>query len=223
MQKEVYLIKGLSSEDYKAFSDRILKLSGDVLKLNDPAKLKICLTLGRPPRISIIPFKRNKIAVISVHREKGPLLQQLTEAKGYTGGYAVEEAIPVSYSRNWEDGEQTPGACLLTLFHKKPGIDQETFLRRWHEGHTPLSLKLHPLWNYNRNVVESTLCENSSWYDGIVEEQVQNASDLLNPWIFFGPPLKVPIHMVQVFMDTRSFIDMRRIETYLASEIHLKS
>ena len=223
MQKEVYLIKGLSSEDYKTFHDRVLGLSENVLRQEGPAKLKICLTSGRPPRISIIPFKRHKIAAISVHRNKGPLLKQLTAADGFAGGYEVEEAIPVSYSKNWKDGEQTPGACLLTLFHKKPGIDQETFIRRWHEGHTPLSMKLHPLWNYNRNVVGSTLCENSIWYDGIVEEQVRKASDLLNPWVFFGPPLKVPIHMFQVLMDTRSFIDMRRMEIYLATEIHLKS
>ena len=223
MHKEVYLIKGLSSEDYKTFIDRVFELSEKVLKQDAPAKLKVCLTSARPPRISIIPFKRKKIAAISIYRNKGPLLKQLTEAEGFAGGYEVEEAIPVSYSRNWKDGEQTPGVCLLTLFHKKPGIEHETFIRRWHEGHTPLSLKLHPLWNYNRNVVAGTLCESSSWYDGIVEEQVQKASDLLNPWVFFGPPLKVPIHMYQVFMDTRSFIDMRRIETYLATEIHLKS
>ena len=135
----------------------------------------------------------------------------------------MEEAIPVGYNKSWEDGSTTPGECLLTLFHKKPGIDQDTFIRRWHEGHTPLSLKLHPLWNYNRNVVTGMLSEDSPWYDGIVEEQVQEASHLLNPFIFFGPLLKVPLHMYQVFMDTRSFIDMKRIETYLATEIHLKS
>ena len=72
-------------------------------------------------------------------------------------------------------------------------------------------------------MVQEVLTEDSPWYDGIVEEQVQKASDLLNPFVFFGPPFKVPIHMYQVFMDTRSFIDMKRIETYLASEFFLKS
>ncbi len=90
-------------------------------------------------------------------------------------------------------------------------------------GHTPLSLRLHPLWNYNRNVVNSTLTGNSKWYDGIVEEQFKKPSDLLNPLIFFGPPLKVPLHMYQVLKDTRSFIDMRKIETYLTTEFHFKS
>jgi hypothetical protein len=223
MQKEIFIIHGLPSEDYKDFKDRIFRLSEKILKQLVPEKLKICLTLVKPPRISIIPFKRNKVAAISVHRERGSLPDCLVNAAGYTGAYAVEEAIPVSYSRNWKDGETTPGACLLTLFHRKPGLDEPAFIRRWHEGHTSLSLRLHPLWNYNRNVVLETLSENSPWYDGIVDEQVRNTSDLLNPLRFFGPPLKVPLHMLQVYLDTRSFIDMKRIETYLAAEIHLKS
>ena len=147
----------------------------------------------------------------------------ITREQGFTGCYKVEEAIPVAYEKTWKDGDPTPGVCLLTLFHKKPGLDQETFINRWHHSHTPLSLRLHPLWNYNRNVVISISSEDSKWYDGIVEEQFQKPSDLLNPFVFFGPPLKVPLHMYQVLKDTRSFIDMRKIETYLTTEIHFKN
>jgi hypothetical protein len=135
----------------------------------------------------------------------------------------VEEAIPVTYEKTWGDGVPTPGECLLTLFHRKPDLDQDTFIRRWHGGHTPLSLRLHPLWNYNRNVVVKALNENSTWYGGIVEEQFRTAAELLNPFIFFGPALKVPYHMYLVYRDTISFIDMKRIETYLATEIHIRS
>jgi hypothetical protein len=223
MHKEVYILGSIPSEDYKIFRNRIFKLSEKVLDRFGPETLKICLTLKAPPRISIIPFKKKKIAVISIRREEAHPVELIFGSEGYIGSYKVEEALPVSYSKTWNDGEPTPGECLLTLFHRKLSIDQETFIRRWHEGHTPLSLKLHPLWNYNRNVVKSVLTEDSVWYDGIVEEQFQKPSDLLNPIVFFGPLHKVPIHMVQVWMDTMSFIDMRRIETYLATEIHLKS
>jgi hypothetical protein len=223
MLKEVYILNHLPSEDYISFKERIFDLSKEVLDQFEPETLKICLTLKRPPLISVIPFKKKKVAVLSVTRKSGSHMDLITNAEGYTGGYQVEEAVPVSYSRSWKDGEPTPGECLLTLLHRKPGIDQETFVKRWHQGHTPLSLKLHPLWNYNRNVVLSVLTEDSVWYDGIVEEQFQKSSDLLNPLVFFGPPHKVPLHMYQVLMDTRSFIDMKRIETYLATEIHFKS
>lgn len=223
MQKEIYVLRGSPGEDYKVFGDRVLELAGNVAERSAALQVKLCLTLESPPRVSVIPFRKDRIAVLSVYLEKGTLLEQLRSMEGFAGAYAVEEALPVSYTRTWEDGEMTPGACLLTLFHRRPSIDQDTFIRRWHQGHTPLSLKLHPLWNYSRNVVRATLNDDSPWYDGIVEEQVRKASDLLNPLKFFGPLLKVPVHMVQVLMDSRSFIDMRRIETYLASEIHIKS
>ena len=223
MPKEIYIFKGLPSEHYDGFRERIMMLSSEILDRNKPGTLKINLTLKAPPRMSVIPFKRSKIAVFSVTGSTPGGRELLTGSEGFTGAYEVEEAIPVAYEKTWADGEPTPGECLLTLFHSKPGIDRETFLRRWHEGHTPLSLKLHPLWNYNRNVVSGRLSSDSKEYDGIVEEQFRKASDLLNPLVFFGPPLKVALHMYQVLMDTRSFIDMKRIETYLTTEIHLKS
>lgn len=223
MHKEIYILNSHQKEDYKSFTDRIFKLSDAILEEYKPETLKVCLTTRRPPLVSVIPFKKSKIAELSLTRLSKSPMELITKAEGFSGSYLVEEAIPVAYKKEWEDGSPTPGPCLLTLFHKKPGLDQETFIRRWHEGHTPLSLRLHPLWNYNRNVVSSVIQEDSKWYDGIVEEQFQKDSDLLNPLVFFGPPLKVPLHMYQVLMDTRSFIDMRNIETYLATEFHFLS
>jgi hypothetical protein len=223
MLKEVYIIKGRPSEEYAGFKKRIMALSHEVLNQHKPGTLKLNLTTKAPPRMSVIPFKKSKIALWSVTGSSTSVADLFTAFEGFVGGYVLEEAIPVAYDKNWADGQATPGECLLTLFHCRPGTDRETFLKRWHEGHTPLSLKLHPLWNYNRNVVTRSLGTDAPWYDGIVEEQFRKASDLLNPLIFFGPPLKVPIHMYQVLTDTRSFIDMKRIETYLTTEIHLKS
>ncbi len=223
MHKEIYILKSKKTEDYKSFEIRIFNLSSSVIEKYGPESLKTCLTVKPPPRISVIPFKRQKVAVISVTHDSNASMDLINQSEGFSGSYMVEEAIPVSYAKTWKDGEPTPGVCLLTLFHKKPGLDQETFINRWHHSHTPLSLRLHPLWNYNRNVVSSAISEGSSWYDGIVEEQFQKPSDLLNPLVFFGPPLKVLLHMYEVLKDTRSFIDMRKIETYLTTEIHFKS
>jgi hypothetical protein len=223
MQKEIYILKSHGAEDYNDFKNRIFNLSNAVVEEYGLETLRTCLTLKAPPRVSVIPFKREKVAVVSVTRAPGKHLDLIGQAGGFLGSYLVEEAIPVGYDKSWEDGVPTPGVCLLTLFHKKPGLDQDSFIRRWHQGHTPLSLRLHPLWNYNRNVVHHTLDEDSKWYDGIVEEQFRKDTDLLNPLVFFGPPLKVPLHMFQVLKDTRSFIDMHRMENYLATEVHFKS
>ena len=223
MQKEIYILRSSVPEDYTGFKERIFHLSSQAVNQYHPETLKTSLTVKRPPLVSVIPFKKNKIAVLSVTRNQGPPMDLIMQEEGFVGGYIVEEAIPVAYRKVWEDASATPGVCLLTLFHRKPGLDRDTFIQRWHMGHTPLSLRLHPLWNYNRNVVLETLNSDSRWYDGIVEEQFKRPSDLLNPLIFFGPPLKVPRHMYQVLQDTRSFIDMKNMETYLAMEVHFKS
>ncbi|TFH26163.1 MAG: hypothetical protein E4H10_07750 [Bacteroidia bacterium] len=188
-----------------------------------PDALKASLTTRRPPRFSVIPFRKDKIAVFSLSGRKQDSSFFVSGGHGFAGGYLVEEAIPVNYDKTWEDRSPTPGECLLTLFHRKPDLEYDLFIKRWHEGHTPLSLKLHPLWNYNRNVVKKEITGQATWYDGIVEEQFKEGSHLLNPLVFFGPPVKVPKHMMQVLADTKSFIDMKRIETYLATEVHFLS
>jgi hypothetical protein len=226
MNKQMLILRGDKKESYAAFREELLQLGRKLLEEPDIGSLKITLTLAAPPRISVIPFRREKIGVISCTGADAALSivrEQVKKARALAGAYTVEEALPVAYTKAWKDGEATPGVCLLTLFHQRPGIDRETFIRRWHEGHTPLSLRLHPLWNYNRNVVRESLTEDQPWYDGIVEEQFRSRKELLNPFVFFGPPLKVVHHMLEVWKDTRSFIHMKRIETYLATEFVLRS
>jgi len=223
MTKEIYIVKGLPGEDYKYFNTRMFSLAGEIGSRLKPETMKLNLTLESPPRISVIPFSRHKVAAISVTVKISGNRDMITRTDGYTGTYQVEEAMPVSYEKTWEDGTATPGICMLTLFRRKPGLDRETFIRRWHLGHTPLSLRLHPLWNYNRNVVTGSTDDSSLPCEGIVEEQFRESAELLNPFRFFGPPLKTPAHMFQVLKDTRSFIDMKSIEIYLTTEFHLKS
>jgi hypothetical protein len=223
MQKEIFILTGDADDSYQVFGDKMLDLVKSLAEKYDPESFRLTLTTRKPPLISVIPFRRSKIAVFSVKGASSGFRESIEGQKGFRGGYIVEEAVPVAYDKTWPDGTRIPGVCLLTLFHRKPGMDQELFISRWHQGHTSLSLRIHPLWNYNRNVIIKATNRKSEWFDGIVEEQFKEASHLLNPFIFFGPPLKVPQHMTEVLRDTRSFIDMKRIETYLATEFQIKS
>lgn len=223
MHKEIYLIKGMQEEEYTAFLSRIAGIAEYVAEKLKPVRLKYTITAKAPPTFSIIPFSRHKIAAVSLLRENSIPADCLTDAEGFYGAYRVEEALPVSYVKEWADGEPTPGACLLTLFSKKKNIDYEIFIDRWHNSHTPLSLKYHPLWNYNRNVVGEKLTQDSMHFNGIVEEQVKQSSDLLNPFKFFGNPLIILPRMLNVYADTKSFIDYATMETFLAMEYHIKS
>jgi hypothetical protein len=223
MRKEIYLVRGNEHEDYRAFTDRMFQIAGETVSQAMPEALRFTLTTQPPPKISVIPFRKSKIAVFSVYKEDPEPVRLFKNIPGVSGSFKVEEAMPVAYEKTWADGEPTPGVCLLTLFNRKPGIDYDTFLNRWHNSHTPLSLKIHPLTNYNRNVVLQKLCDHHAWYDGIVEEQTRTRSELLNPFKFFGNALEITGNMISVYRDVRSFLDYNNIETYLAAEYHIVS
>jgi hypothetical protein len=196
----------------------MLGITNSLLEKANPKALKITLTENSPPKVSIIPFRKNKVAVISVVSENSQTIKEISGLDGFSGAWVVTEALPVKYEISWNKKEKTPGACLLTLFKQRKDIDYNTFIDRWHNSHTPLSLKIHPLWHYNRNVLDGKLTENSEGWDGIVEEHCKTASELLNPLKFFGGPLKMLPNMLKVYTDTKSFLDYKTIETYLVSE-----
>jgi hypothetical protein len=223
MNKEIYLVWGAGTESYRQFEARIMQLAHSVVKAVNPQKLKVVITSGPPPAVSIIPFQKKMVASVSVYKEDNVPVTLLVSAAGFAGAYCVTEALPVEYEKRWPDGEVTPGVCLLTLFNRKKGLDHETFIHRWHNSHTPLSLRIHPLWNYSRNVVTDLMVPGSQGYEGIVEEQMRTDADLLNPFRFFGNPLVIIPRMIAVYRDTKSFLDYRGIETYFSREVVVKS
>lgn len=223
MEKIIYLISGSKSETYNQFKNRIFETLNLLVKNEKPEALKVVLTENPPPAISIIPFKKQKIASVSVHQKNKTLSELLLKAEGFSGVYQVTEALPVAYEKTWKDGKATPGVNLLTLFKQKKSISYEVFIDRWHNSHTPLSLRLHPLWNYNRNVVNEKLTDNSANWDGIVEEHFRTKQELLNPFKFFGKPLSILPNMLEVYTDTKAFLEYKTIETYLATEYHIIS
>ena len=221
-QKFIYIVRGNEEETYENFKKRIFFLINEILDRESIASLKVVLTLKPTPSMSVIPFRKGKIAVISVIQKDKIYHSEIKNTEGYSGCYLVEEALPVSYNKNWKDGTRTPGVCLLTLFNKKYNINRETFLDIWHNSHTPLSLRIHPLWNYNRNVILGKNLENKENWDGIVEEQFRTRQSLLNPFLFFGNIFIIIPNMMKVYLDTKSFLDYKTIEPYLAHEYHMK-
>jgi len=222
MIKQVYLIRGIRNESYRDFNSRINDEAAQWIKHDKIIKLSMTITEAAPPKVSVIPFKNKKLAAITVFKKGDEPIEEIIKSHEFEGAYAVTDAYPVAYEKTWENGEKSPGVCLLTLFKQKRSIDYQTFINRWHNSHTPLSLKIHPLWHYNRNVVDTKLSENSATWDGIVEEHMRTKSELLNPFKFFGNPLTILPNMIRVFLDTYSFLDYGSIEPYLVAEYHLK-
>lgn len=223
MAKEIFLLQGTDAESYREFRARVFEAVETVSNQFKPDAIKFTITEEAPPAWSVIPFSKRKLAAVSVHSLPMDGRAVFMTMKGFRGAYQVDEVLPVSYQKDWPDGVVTPGVCLLTVFSKKKTIDYATFIDRWHNGHTPLSLRIHPLWNYVRNEVKNLLSGNSVPFNGIVEEQMRTPADLLNPFRFFGNPIIIIPRMIQVYADTKSFIDYATMETYLAAEYHVKS
>lgn len=213
------------------------RFAGDVVErlaprllARDPAALKLTFTACRPPRLSVLPFRRDAAALVSVVPRAGDDDAEAWARAigGILGaarveGYRVVESVPCAYARGWPDGVRTPGAGLLTLFRRRPGQSDEDFFRAWHGGHTPLSLRIHPLWNYVRNVVVEPATAGSTRLDAIVEEHFRSRADLLVPPRFFGGPLAMLPNMVRVALDIRRFIDLSSMEVWLVDELHARS
>jgi hypothetical protein len=209
------------------FRDRALA-AGDRLLACGPARLKLTFTAEEPPRLSVQPFRRDRLALVSLWDEAAPAeaaarWNALLQAEGATAGYRVDESVPRAYGRDWPDGLDTPGGSMLTLLHRRAGLTDSEFLRRWHDGHSPLALEIHPLWNYVRNVVAAPVLPGSPPLCGIVEEQFRTRGDLLDPVHFFGGWLRTLPNMLRVLMDVRGFLDLAALENYLVTERWLRS
>lgn len=139
---------------------------------------------------------------------------------GRLAGWRVTESVPLAYvDRDWPDGTASPGVKLLTLFDKPGGLSDAEFFAEWHGVHTPLSLEIHPLWCYVRNVVEEALGPDAPPFRGLVEEQFRALADLLDPKRLYGSRENAR----RVAEHVPRFIDLRTLETALLTEHILRS
>lgn len=223
-RKWIYVLRG-SDDGLAVWSARTHALGRELLGLQ-PKKLQLTVTEVPPPKVSLFPFKNEAIALFNVHDDSDDpsrFTDLLLGKADRVSGYAVDEAYPVAYEKTWSDGEPTPSPILLTMLRKKSGISGDEFIDRWHYGHTPLSLEVHPLWYYQRNVVVEPITEAADPSDGIVLEACLTRGALLNPASFFGGALKMVPNMIRVAVDIQGFLDMKRTENFYATEYHLLS
>jgi len=235
MQKVIVIFRAGDEVSYSEFIDFMLRMAGHTAETCNPYRLHITFTDSVAPVISVIPFKKSKVGLMSVYYKdsisSADIKSLLEKSRGeisnpairFAGSYDVEEALPVAYTKTWENAVITPGVCLLTLFRRTPGISREAFIDRWHNSHTLLSLEIHPLWHYNRNVILGPLDPGSESWEGIVEEHFRKRTDLLNPLKFFGTPLRMIPNMIRVYKDTHAFLDYRTMETYMVREVIVKT
>ncbi len=226
MNKYIYLIKTAEEVGHEAFKTLVFdQLSPKLLSLS-PAGLKIDIAVPDPPRLTILPLKHGPLAMVSLWASTDPSdsVAGQSESLGLvTAGYQVTESMPVKYDRDWPDGEPSPGIVMLTLMPRNLKLTQEQFMTEWFGHHTPLAMRIHPLWNYTRNVVESVIINGSPVFEGIVAEHFRRRRDVINPVRFFGGPLRMVPSMIRVGLHSRRFLHFAAIENYLLVEHHILS
>lgn len=224
-EKLQLLVRAEPGTSMAAFDATVRERIVPRLLAGGPRGLKVTWT-DRDPPWGVIPFRRQPVALFTVWPETpsddGEWAARVG-AEHTVWSYRVEESIPLRYDRDWPDGQDTPGVGLLTVFSRRDGLDDDTFITRWHGGHSALSLQLHPLWCYVRNVVREALDPETPWRDAIVEEHFRTRDDLLRPSVFFGGPLAMWPNMVRVALDIRRFIDLGSMETWLVRERYLRT
>jgi hypothetical protein len=201
------------------------------LKAAGPARLTVHLTETPPPRWSLVPFRQRPVTLVSVvvpaesasdpQTAVAPWLDLLAPLGGEQAAYRVTESTPVRCPRAWPLGARTPGVGLLALLRRHPALPYADFLREWHGRHTPMSLDIHPLRHYERNVVDEPLTPGAPPYEGIVTEHFDPPADLLNPVRLFGGPLRMVPNMLRVGLHIRRFLDLPRLDNHLVTEYRL--
>jgi hypothetical protein len=188
------------------------------------AEVVVHATEAAPPRLSLVPFRREGFAMVSARAVPDAIgaLRAALAPLGRLEGYLVDETVPRARACLEPAGTIADGPALVTLFRQHPRLDRGSFLREWHGHHTPLALEVHPLAGYVRNVVEEVLDEGAPRWDGIVVETFAAAEDLRSPIRFFGGPRASALHAVRnalrVGMHASRFLDLRTIENHLVTE-----
>lgn len=173
-------------------------------------------TLRAPPRVTLVPFRRTPIALVSLRGTESALTAaraSLAKLPGRLEGWEVDESIPVARTAH-------VATTLLTLFRRSPRIEPALFRTRWFDEHTPMTLEIHPVIGYVRNVALRPLLEGSAPWDGIVTEDFAEERDLVTLRLFGTGP-KALLNAIRVGRHVRSFLDLKTIETYLVTERRL--
>lgn len=168
------------------------------------------VTCVPPPRLTLVPFRRSPILLVTLERERPSAEGARDELRRRF------PAAPVSLVALDTRVVVAPGrsrATLLTLFRQRPGLERREFFRRWYEEHTPMTLEIHPVTGYVRSAVTEVIGGEERW-DGIVTENFAEERDLTTLRLFGRGP-RALANAVRVGLHVRSFLDLSSLEAYL--------
>ena len=226
MEKLVYLLWRDPVDDASSFAKSIVESVAPALVARGARSVALHLA-GDPTDLGrTVPVRSERDLVagtvsfwlpnVDDHRAFEPSLR---EACARIAGYLVTESVPRDFDRrDWPDGARSPGVKLLSVFEQPARLTRDEFIARWHGSHTPLSLEIHPLWRYVRNVVARPVTPGAPPFAGIVEEQFRELADLVDPARFYGGKEHMAANIKRILDDVRTFLDLERVVSVVVSE-----
>lgn len=135
-------------------------------------------------------------ALVSVwldnYEHRGPVEALLDELVPDYDGYLVVESLYTDYggndhaaTRDWPDGERSPGLLTVTCLEKPEDMDYEAWIEHWHGHQSPMSEAMQPRTRYVRNEVVRAVTHDAPPWKAIVEEAWPSAEHITDPFLFY--------------------------------------
>jgi hypothetical protein len=144
-----------------------------------------------------------------------------------SAGYLVVESLYEDYGttphagpRDWPDGERSPGVLTVALIHQPAGLDDATWIERWHGTQSPVSAELQPRTRYVRNQVVRALTDGAPPISGIVEEAWPSTGHVADPMLFFNAstPEELQANVTRMIESVSACLDLERLRSSTMSE-----
>ena len=132
--------------------------------------------------------------------------------------YLVDERIQIEWTRDWADGEATPGIEQLAFVPRIPSVTHEQFADRWSERHTPLVHVHHPgMARYVQNVIVQPLTPVTGELDGVAQLYFRTSYDLHERYFDSEEGQRI------IFEDVAKFLERGAGWNFLAQETWVRS
>jgi len=148
----------------------------------------------------------------------------ITAHSGRHAAYLVTESQPLRNRLHpAERGERTTGFAQIALLRRPRHLEHGEWLRRWHDGHTPVAIETQSTFEYLQNVVVRALSDEAPPLDALVEECFPAAA-MTDPQVFFdaaGDDAKFQRNLHRMMDSVGRFLDLKLIDVLPTSQYTL--
>lgn len=235
VEKLVYLIWERPSVDPDTLGHRVVHELVPELESLGARELNVVVDDADaqiPPPVPVpddeLPIRAAVSIWLDTFDAREPFEQAMRDLGVRRAGYLVTESLCEDYgttpdwptTRDWAPGERSPGVTVLTVFDKKPGLDDATFYDHWYGHQTPMSAAMQPRVRYVRNAVVRGVTPGAPPLRAIVEEAWPTVAHLTDPSLFFGAATDAEMgENIRVMLDSmKVFADASTLRTFTMSE-----